>query len=406
MSHTDRPVPRHAGSDFSSRHIELSAVALPISDQLVVIAPDGSVAALDAAGRRLWEALATGCNVNDLVAACVGEGDLREGVARANISRALASWRRLGLIDAADFTSPEAGSLPVARPVVARPVGRAPELDALYLPGDQAVRVRCDDPVLAGAIEAACRSCRGDAGGTLAAVDVIEQDGWFAVQSDRGELTRADDVTPNRALARHRCLTAMLEASRQGRRWLGILHASSVGAGGRCAVFPGAKGSGKSTLAAALTAAGLDFVTDDYAPLEQATWRIWPVPYAPGIKQGSWRALQRYYPDIYGRRVHKLAGLQIRYLDLDPGRRAPLDRGLPVAALVFPRYRAGSEFEEQRLTATEALTGLCHAKSLLDRQPEVLAETLRWIETVPAYRLTYGDLDRAIEWVLSLLSAT
>src|SRR5918995_5347863 len=130
MSHTDRPVPRHAGSDFSSRHIELSAVALPISDQLVVIAPDGSVAALDAAGRRLWEALATGCNVNDLVAACVGEGDLREGVARANISRALASWRRLGLIDAADFTSPEAGSSPAARPVVARPVGRAPELDA------------------------------------------------------------------------------------------------------------------------------------------------------------------------------------------------------------------------------------------------------------------------------------
>jgi hypothetical protein len=406
MSYTDGPVPEHAGPGTSSRRIDLHAVALPISDQLIVIAPNGSVAALDAAGRRLWEALETGCTVDDLVAACVGEGDLREEAARANIARALASWRRLGLIDAADLTTPKAEPLPVARSVAARPVGRAPELDAVYLPGDRAVRVRCDDPVVAGVIEAACRSCRvGDAGGTLAIVDVIEQDGWLAVRSDRGELTRADDVTRNRALARHRCLTAMLEASRQGRRWLGILHASSVGAAGRCVVFPGPKGSGKSTLTAALTAAGLEFVTDDYAPLEQATWRIWPVPYAPGIKQGSWRGLQLLYPDLDERPVHKLAGLQVRYLDLDAQRKAPLNQGLPVAALVFPRYRAGSGLEQRRLTAVEALTGLCHARSLLDRQPDVFAETLRWIAAVPAYQLTYGDLDPAIEWVQALLSA-
>ena len=57
------------------------------------------------------------------------------------------------------------------------------------------------------------------------------------------------------------------------------------------------------------------------------------------------------------------------------------------------------------MTAAEALAGLCHAKSLLDRQPEVFAETLRWIEAVPAYQLTYGDLDGAVAWVLSLLRA-
>jgi len=33
-----------------------------------------------------------------------------------------------------------------------------------------------------------------------------------------------------------------------------------------------------------------------------------------------------------------------------------------------------------------------------------LAETLRWVEATPAYRLAYGDLDRAIDWVLSLPS--
>ena len=108
----------------------------------------------------------------------------------------------------------------------------------------------------------------------------------------------------------------------------------------RCVVFPGTRGSGKSTLAAALVAAGGQLVTDDYAPLERASWLIWPVPYAPGIKRGSWRALRRRHPGLCELPVHRLAGLHIRYLELAGARRAPLDRGLPVAALVFPRYQA------------------------------------------------------------------
>ena len=83
---------------------------------------------------------------------------------------------------------------------------------------------------------------------------------------------------------------------------------------------------------------------------------------------------------------------------------APLNRGLPVAALVFPRYKAGAGLERQPITATEAMAGLCHARSLLDRQPDVVAETLRWVESIPAYRLVYGDLDRAREWVPSWLA--
>ena len=127
-----------------------------------------------------------------------------------------------------------------------------------------------------------------------------------------------------------------------------------MSAGGSCLALIGARRSGKSTLAAALVAAGADFVTDDYAPLEQGTWHVWPVPYAPGIKSGSWRSLRRY-PDIYERPVHRLGGMQIRYLPLEAGDMAPLDRALPVAALVFPWYQAGAAFEQCRITAAEAL---------------------------------------------------
>jgi hypothetical protein len=103
--------------------------------------------------------------------------------------------------------------------------------------------------------------------------------------------------------------------------------------------------------------------------------------------------------------VHKLSGLQIRYLDIDGARMAPLHRGLPVGALLFPRYEAGAALRRQRISPAQTLTALCQARSLLDSQPDVFAETLRWVESVPAYRLSYGSLDRAVEQVWSLLRA-
>jgi hypothetical protein len=395
--HSECPVPGHGGA----RRIELDGIALPLSDQLVVVAPNDLVVALDAGGRRLWEALQAGCTLDDLVDASVQEGRVPAKTARARIVRALASWRELGLLD----SGPEAARASVAEtPQLARPDGRALALDAVYQPGDGPVRVRCDDAILARVIEAACRTCRVEVPqGGLATVDVIEQDGCFAVRAEHADLARAEELTPNRALARHRCLTALLEIARRPRQWLGILHASAVAADGRCVVLPGARGSGKSTLAAALVAAGAELVTDDYAPLERGSRLVWPVPYAPGIKRGSWRTLGRRFPGLDALPVHQLAGLHIRYLELGDAGVAPLDRGLPVKALVFPRYEPRARLESEAMTAAEALAGLCHARSLMNRRPVVLAETLRWVETVPAYRLSYGDLDRAVEWIHSLL---
>ena len=400
MLRCDYPV--DAGTKAPSHRVELDGIALPLNDHLIVIASDGGVLALDAGGRRLWEALEAGCTADDLVEAGVEHGGLPREMARANVADALEEWRALGLIDGAALSSL---AVPVVEPAATRHGRRTPVLDSVYLVGDRAVRVRCDDIVLSRVVDAACRSHRIENDcGAAACVDVIEDGDGLAVRADDALLARTNQSTRNLALARHRCLTALLETSRQ-RKWLGILHASAVGARGRCVVLSGARGSGKSTLAAALVAAGAALVTDDYAPLEQGSWHVWPVPYAPGIKRGSWRLLRRYYPDLQKLQVHRLAGLQIRYLELDAARMAPLNRGLPVAALVFPRYQTGAGLKQVRITTAEAFADLCHARSMLDRHPEVLAETLRWIETVPAYRLTYGDLDRAADWAVSLLGS-
>jgi len=75
-----------------------------------------------------------------------------------------------------------------------------------------------------------------------------------------------------------------------------------------------------------------------------------------------------------------------------------------VLGLLTGNLEPGAALKQRRITAAEALAGLCHARSLLAREPHLLAETLRWVEATPAYRLAYGDLDRAIDWVLSLPS--
>jgi hypothetical protein len=36
------------------------------------------------------------------------------------------------------------------------------------------------------------------------------------------------------------------------------------------------------------------------------------------------------------------------------------------------------------------------------RRPMTTPPALRWVKSIPAYELIFGDFDRAVDWVLSL----
>ena len=369
---------------------------LPFEGGIVIARPDGAVFALDPPARALWEAMRAGCQLTDL-AACAGPDASSVCAARARLQRTVDEWRDLGLLGSGSIRR---------RPSSPRSVRGAATyaLDAVYHVGDRAVRVRCCDRALGALIDAACESSRlPDGSGDEPAIEVLGQDGRYAVRGGKRVLTRVPGWASSAASARHRCLTAMIETSRPDRYWLGILHAAGVVEAGRAALLVAASGSGKSTLAAALVAGGASFLCDDYAPLERRTWQVWPVPYAPSIKSGSWAVVAASHPRLGSARVFRHRGLRLRYLELGHAQRAPLGRGVPVAALVFPQFERGAELQIEQVSPFEALSGICHARSIIDRRPRILAETLRFVRSVPAYRLRFGNLGPAADAVRQLL---
>jgi hypothetical protein len=180
---------------------------------------------------------------------------------------------------------------------------------------------------------------------------------------------------------------------------LAALHAAAVAREGRCVLLPAASGSGKSTLAAALAASGYDYCADDLAVLAAGTAGLRPVPFKLGLKQGSWRALERFCPAVTALPTFRRAdGKLVRYWLPETALLAEPDATLAISAVVFPRFRSGAGTELRALARSDAFLRIAAAgydlPGGLDRAR--VGDLVAWIRGVQCYELEYGDLDGAI----------
>jgi hypothetical protein len=264
--------------------------------------------------------------------------------------------------------------------------------------GEVAARVNCADPLIGPLLERYFRHC-GHSGeeepaGLRAEVEFsvwAAPGGWDLW---RGSLFRARREHPYMVLEffMNDLVEALITASQRQP----VFHAAGVSQGGKALLMCGASGAGKSSLAAWLVSQGWDYLSDEIVALEAGGSRLWGLPRPLILKRGLgsiWRAWLHGDLDA----LHDPFSDGLAWVDPDAIRRGSALQTAGTAGLVFPTYRAGADFQVERLTGGEAAFRLMHhlanRANLADGGLPAVAGLAR---ALPAFSLQYGDLNEAV----------
>jgi hypothetical protein len=163
-------------------------------------------------------------------------------------------------------------------------------------------------------------------------------------------------------------------------------------------IAPG--GSGKTTLAAALDAMGYGLLSDDVVPVTP-DGDLLGLGLPLCLKPGSWPVLGPYRPDMDQAPVVQHYGQTVRFL---PPRTPALARPVTPALLLLTRYRPATAPQAVPLTPEQALQGILAAEAVIRDLSQTKLDVLaRWVSTVPAFTLTYPDLNSGLALVQTLL---
>ena len=260
------------------------------------------------------------------------------------------------------------------------------------------VRLRCEEPILAGLLEAVTASASYPDGGGQTVVDVLYRDAVYSGWVD-GQIKWSSG---DRALARHWALRDAIAASLQAAPPAAILHASGISLSGEGVVMAAFSGSGKTTLAAGLIASGGKLISDDLLPLCSDGTCLAPLPFALSVKSGSWPIVGSHFPALQGSAVFGNRNLQIRYFW--PGEAHAEKTPVPARLIILPRWDREAKPEATALSPNETVELLIGTGTRLVDSEGALAAFARFGESVPAYAITYPDLDAGIGLVKSLLA--
>jgi hypothetical protein len=167
-------------------------------------------------------------------------------------------------------------------------------------------------------------------------------------------------------------------------------------------VLTGQSGAGKSTLTAALVAAGAGYVTDEAVAVDLATSVLRGLAKPVGLKAGSWPVLPDLAPDPASLAPHPWRSRPwlVETDRIRPGAGTP---GGPLAAVVLPRFTAGAVTSLEPVTAGHAVWALArNAFNPVAHGAAGLAALAAAVRGAACHRLVFGDLDEAVDAVLSV----
>jgi hypothetical protein len=216
----------------------------------------------------------------------------------------------------------------------------------------------------------------------------------YRIQDADGGSTRIADAD---ALLFHldKWLTIALQRQRSE---LYFVHAAAVADGGRVAILAAPSTTGKSTLTLALLERGFVYLSDELAPIDLPTRRVYPYARAVSLKSAPPDPVRLPSTALaVGRRFHIPARLFSTHSVSTP---------LPLAAFIFLRRVSGAGTCSIRISpaagaaylAANALNALAHPNAGLD-------VAVRLAQSVPCFEMNTSDLRAACDEVSSILRA-
>jgi HprK-related kinase A len=185
-----------------------------------------------------------------------------------------------------------------------------------------------------------------------------------------------------------------------------IVHAAVVERNGLAVMMPGQPGSGKSTLCAALVSRGWRLLSDELALICRKTRRLVPLARPINLKNESIGVIKAFAPDAVLTPDFEDTSKGTVALMRPPSDSVERDReSAPLGWMISPKFEVGLGCELSEETRGRALMHLADSSfnySLLGEEGFELAASLA--ESVPGFRLLYGDMARAVEELDRLVS--
>ena len=354
----------------------------------------------DAQAAMLWDLHANGLNAAQLTELVAERFGLAPARVRDSIDNQLRQWRQAGLLD----TRPELATCANNNPTLEEATPTSYSLSAAWRlwVADRAVGLNVADAAIRQRLRpwfpyAATEDCSGpvDHGLNLSG----HARDWRL--SRDGQPVAVGHTLDAALLA---ILTALTGLACRPAECLLIVHGAGLltpDRRGLLLVAPG--GSGKTTLAAALNADGLALLHDDVVPVD-LHGRLLALGTPMALKAGSWPILASRRPELASWPVTQRHDQPVRLLP--PLGQAPRNPVAP-AALLFPGHRPGAPLLRERLSAEQALQGLVNSETVTrDLSQAKLERLARWVESVPAWSLTYPDLGQGLAGVRAILADT
>jgi dephospho-CoA kinase len=178
--------------------------------------------------------------------------------------------------------------------------------------------------------------------------------------------------------------------------WLMTVHASAISNGRKTILFSAPVGSGKTTFAALLQTQGYHIISDDFVPIEQSSFKAYPLPIAMSVKEGSLELLTSHYPELdQSSLIYINSKKKVKYLPVDT---KMMNMIFPVNEFVFIKYDNSVDFAIEKIDPVKAITQLLDEAWILPA-PENVTVFLDRIVKASFYNLTYSNNQKAIEAV-------